>query len=271
MQGGHSRLILSLTGEKHQTISPFAGLKVHSLSQLANLRGAKGKTEGLLGRIDKERKNGDMGDGKSLAVDKLSLEISCVPRIQTDQTFLCNLMSSKKERGGISLEWTRVLGGNTLLFIFLIEKTGLGFPHNHPITWNSCSLSYFHLTTTSPGKFFQVWLISSPSPLTSPSRTCLQQAGELTLSLLSLCWLLLCPNAASIGQVVLGFQDCDKIHRYGVNDDGIYTILVPKVKKPQRVSSILTWGVWECMNVSVNGETSTCQMEPPETLGFVHK
>lgn len=104
MQGGHSRLILSLTGEKHQTISPFAGLKVHSLSQLANLRGAKGKTEGLLGRIDKERKNGDMGDGKSLAVDKLSLEISCVPRIQTDQTFLCNLMSSKKERGGISLE-----------------------------------------------------------------------------------------------------------------------------------------------------------------------
>ncbi|KAM6147822.1 angiopoietin-4-like [Erethizon dorsatum] len=41
------------------------------------------------------------------------------------------------------------------------------------------------------------------------------------------------------GPVVLRLQDCDKIHRFGVSVDGVYTILVPNVKEPKRVFCVM--------------------------------
>ncbi|XP_012368530.1 angiopoietin-4 [Octodon degus] len=57
------------------------------------------------------------------------------------------------------------------------------------------------------------------------------------------------------GPVVLEYQDCDKIHRSGVNVDGIYTILVPNVQEPKRVFCVMDpdGGAWTVIQRRENG------------------
>ncbi|KFO19751.1 Angiopoietin-4 [Fukomys damarensis] len=48
------------------------------------------------------------------------------------------------------------------------------------------------------------------------------------------------------GAAVLGFQDCEDIHRSGISVDNIYTIFVPNVKEPRRVFCVMDTdgGAW---------------------------
>ncbi|XP_012368532.1 angiopoietin-4-like [Octodon degus] len=57
------------------------------------------------------------------------------------------------------------------------------------------------------------------------------------------------------GAAVPGLQDCQDIHKFGLNDDSIYTILVPNVIEPKRVLCVMgtNGGDWTVIQHRENG------------------